>query len=160
MIKLDGAAIEMPVSHPIVVEPGAHTLELDTDDGRRIEKQVVVAAGESRRIELGSSEPPPPESAAPSERREIGTPVIVATGVAGVGVVVGSIFGALAWGQTSTIHAHCADRLCDGEGRTSVDRAQGFATVSTIGFAVGIVAAATAVVLYLAAPRSGSWVAR
>lgn len=157
-IRLDGELVATPVTYPIVVEPGEHVLELSTGSGAHFEKRFTIAAGESRRIELDGAEAPTPPPPPPSRERgrEIGLPVFAAGGVAGAGILVGSIFGALAWGQRSTIDAHCPGRVCDDEGRSSVDRGQGFATVSTIGFAIGLVGAAAAAVLYFTAPRSGS----
>lgn len=162
VVKLDGVPVTMPVDHPIVVEPGEHVFELMTEDGTRTQKRFMLGTGEARRIELGGApeeqpraEPKPARSDEPSQRR-FTTPVIIAGGVGIAGVAVGSLFGVLALGTKSDIDAHCTDRECDAQGLRDVDRGKTWATVSTVGFAVGIVGLAAAVVLYVTQPKAST----
>lgn len=152
-VKLDGQPVTMPVVRALVVEPGEHVLEWTPEDGAPSTKRFVVAAGESRRIELGGAS----EDAGSSPwggGRSLGAPVLVAGGVAAAGLVVGGIFGGLAWSARSDIRARCPDRECDAEGLRDVERGQAFAAASTVGFAVCLVGAVATVALYLAQPSA------
>jgi len=158
VVKLDGLPVPMPADHAVVVEPGEHLLELTTEDGTRTQKRFTVGTGEARRIEIGGAPaesegpkpPPPPEEASSSRRLTV--PVVIAGTVGATGLVIGGVFGGLALGARSDIHAHCIDRACDAQGLDAADRGKSLATVSTIGFAVGVVGLAAAVVLYFVQP--------
>jgi len=159
VVKLDGVPVAIPADHPIVVEPGEHVLELTTEDGTRTQKRFMVGTGEARRIELGGApdegarpQPPPPKPAEESRARTLTVPVLVAGGVGVTGIAVGGIFGGLALGAKSDIDAHCINRECDSQGLADADRGQTFATVSTIGFAVGVVGLAAAAFFYFTQP--------
>jgi hypothetical protein len=153
LVKLDGTPIAIPVPRPIVVEPGEHTLDLVSEDGARQQRRFIVGPGESRKIELGAaptpvrpaSEAPPSPSSSPSRWT---LPVVVAGGTGLAGVLVGTGFGLAAWSTKSDIDSHCEGTLCDGQGKRAADRAQAFATVSTIGFTVGLAAIAAAAVIH------------
>jgi len=72
-----------------------------------------------------------------------------AVGVAGTGIVVGSIFGALTFDARDSARSKCPDNRCAPGGLDDVSRARTYATVSTIGFGVGIAAAAATAYLLI-----------
>jgi hypothetical protein len=101
------------------------------------------------------SEPPPPAAPAPSRSRS-STPVLayVAGGVGVAGVAVGGIFGFVAMQKNNDSEKECdSNNECNETGKDLRDDAFTAATVSTVGFAVGGVGLATAVVLFLTAPK-------
>jgi hypothetical protein len=67
-----------------------------------------------------------------------------AVGVAGAGIVVGSTFGALTLGARDSARSKCPNNRCMPGGLDDISRARTDASVSTVGFAVGIAAAAAA----------------
>jgi hypothetical protein len=71
---------------------------------------------------------------------------MLATG--GVGVVVGAIFGGLALSTKSTLNSECPSKTaCPPSAQSDINSLSTKATVSTIGFGVGIVGAAVGVIL-------------
>ena len=95
----------------------------------------------------------PPEPAA----KKNNTAAYVLLGVGGVGLVVGSVTGALAFGKASD----CPNKVC--KTQSDLDSAKSMATVSTIGFGVGIAGVAVGTILLLTgshseeAPATASW---
>ena len=173
--RLDGKAIELG--------PGEHAFVFVAADGRRAIVQAIIREGEkAQRVAAvfeplasdvavppaplapspGASAPPPPEPPAAQDERpasarqvERGAPILgfTALGIGVVGIGVGAVFGALALGKTGTVDDHCRAERCDPTGLDAAGDARSFATVSTIGFAVGLVAAAGGAYLVLSAPK-------
>jgi hypothetical protein len=67
-----------------------------------------------------------------------------AVGIAGAGIVVGTTFGALTFGARDSARSECPNNRCTPGGIDDIRHARTDATVSTIGFGVGIAAAAAA----------------
>ncbi len=72
---------------------------------------------------------------------------IGAFAVGGVGVIVGSVFGILALDTKSSLDSHCSNKVCPQSSQPDIDALGPRATVSTIGFGVGIVGLALGAVL-------------
>ena len=92
--------------------------------------------------------PPPPTPASPSR-----VPAYVAFGIGGAGLVVGTIFGLSASAKKSSLDGTCVDKHCPTSSQSDVDAMKSSATVSTLGFAVGVVGLGVGTVLFL---RPGS----
>jgi hypothetical protein len=65
-------------------------------------------------------------------------------GIAGAGIVVGTTFGALTFGARDSARSECPNNRCTPGGFDEIRHARTDATVSTIGFGVGLAAAAAA----------------
>ena len=76
------------------------------------------------------------------------TPAYIVLGIGGAGLVVGGITGALAFGKASD----CPNKVC--KTQSDLDSAKSMATVSTIGFGVGIVGVAVGTILLLTGNKS------
>lgn len=105
-----------------------------------------------------SSSPPadqPHDAGVGSGRR---TTAYVLLGVGGAGILAGSVFGVLALGKKADLDEQCASdgRCGPGEPQDTLDTANGFAMVSTIGFGVGLVSAGVGAVLLLTDKRAPS----
>ncbi|MEO8900327.1 MAG: hypothetical protein ABI488_01875 [Polyangiaceae bacterium] len=87
---------------------------------------------------------PPPEPAA----KKNNTAAYVLLGVGGAGLIVGSVTGALAFGKASD----CPNKVC--KSQSDLDGAKSMATVSTIGFGVGIVGVALGTIFLLTGNHS------
>ncbi|WP_437730839.1 hypothetical protein [Sorangium sp. So ce1335] len=99
----------------------------------------------------------PDSPASPGGRR---TATYVAGGLGAAGLVLGGVTGALVLGKKATIDEHCGSgiravdpRGCDTTGHDAGTNAITLATVSTIGFAVGLAGLGTAAALYLTEPK-------
>jgi len=127
----------------VLAEAGRETvtLRLPLDPNAPKEAPPVAAA-----VVATPAEPPP---AAPPPAASQGTRtfafVLIGTGV--VGVATGSVAGAMALSKKSELD--CPQNHCSGTEANELDSARTMATISTIGFAVGIPAAAVGTVLLL-----------
>jgi hypothetical protein len=103
----------------------------------------------------GTAAAPPPE--APPAEQKSKVPAIVALGVGGVGIVVGTIFGIVALGTKSTLDGECPNKNCPSSADQSTINSLGTqAWVSTIGFGVGIVGLGVGTVLLATSGSSSS----
>lgn len=159
----------------IPVDAGAHTIEVWAP-GRVTWKTTVQVPADGAAVEVPvpllasqAGGAPPPESSNANAATDAATdppdgggsgswqkPVgIVAMGVGGVGLIVGSIFGAMALGANSDANdgpCNADTNECNAEGLGLRDDAVGSATVSTIAFVAGGLLAAGGVVLFVTAP--------
>jgi len=155
-VKRDGAALaKVALRVPLPLDPGEHVLVIEDPSGARQETKVTLVAGEKKVVTLDL--PPLPSKPAPVAKTEAPGPTpaggrskawtYVAFGTAAVAAGVGGVTGALVFGKKSTIDQHCVDVACNREGKDAADAAQTLGLVSTISFAVAVVAAGTGLAL-------------
>lgn len=134
----EGEATEVKLN--LEVDPNAHKAPTTAPTG--IEPKTWSAAagpGTDRGTSSGSSQ------------RTLG---FVALGVGGVGLVTGGITGVLAMGKHSTLARECTGGSCPPSQSSTLDSYRTLGTVSTIGFIVAGVGAATGLALILTAPKT------
>ncbi len=90
---------------------------------------------------------PPPDQGASHGGSKTLPIVLLAAG--GVGVVAGTVFGVLALGTKSNLDNACTNKLCPSSSTSDINSLTVQATISTIGFGVGIAGAAVGTVLLL-----------
>jgi hypothetical protein len=147
------------------VEPGSHTVLGDHETDNVITRNVAVAAGETRSVELSAAvvaapPPPAPRPPAPHEDKPTGSSTqrivgMSVTGVGVVGVLVGGFFGLRAMSKRDASRDHCRPddpNVCSGEGVALRDEAIAAGNVSTIAMTVGVVAVAAGITIWLTAP--------
>jgi hypothetical protein len=164
---LDGSALS--------VDPGAHEFTFEASGIAPLTETIILHEGEKDRREtvlLGGgapassskegpsdgtpSEPGPGESheGAGNTQRVLG---LVVGGVGVAGLAVGTIFGVLASSAWKTAQNECPSHTgCSSQAMNDRSGSLTDATVSTVGFIAGGVLAATGVVLYFTAPKSGA----
>jgi hypothetical protein len=170
VVERDGVRIGGPMlDKPLPVDPGEHMISARAPDGRRVEKKLSLAIGQRKQVDLvlssttaAGAEPggiPEDERAPSSSQKTIG---YVVAGVGAAGLVVGAITGILVLGKKGNIDDNCgsaagfaSDTDCNADGKAAADSAQTLATISTIGFAVGIVGLGAGTTLILTAPKPG-----
>jgi hypothetical protein len=98
----------------------------------------------------GYAPPPGSEPTTGSAQKTVG---FVLLGVGGAGVVVGSVFGAIALGKRASLDEVCkpTKASCPAPTQTDIDSLKSSATVSTVGFAVGGVGVVTGLIVLLTA---------
>lgn len=96
--------------------------------------------------------PPPQKPAEPASSGGGKTLAFVMLGVGGVGIATGAITGSMALQKKGDLN--CPDKKCTGSQADDLDTANTFATVSTIGFGVGLAAATVGVVLLVTSGSS------
>jgi hypothetical protein len=156
---------------PLPVDPGEHVFVFSGGEKRRA-LNVAFAEGATQEVALaslddgssatvgprdgGSSGPvtsPPAEEPSSGTRRTVG---FVVGGVGIAGLAVGTLFGVKALGSKSDVDAGCVDARCTQAGLDAAGDARSAATLSTIGFGVGIVGLAVGTYLVLTSPRAKS----
>jgi hypothetical protein len=98
---------------------------------------------------VSTSEPPPAPAATSGGNR---TPAYVALGIGGAGLLLGSITGIVALSKTGSLE--CPNNRCPPSQHSKLDSANTMATISTVGFSVGLVGAAVGTVLLLTSGKS------
>ena len=160
IVTVDGEAVPaalVDVDRP--TDPGSHVIEATAQGYRKATQTVTLKEGERSAITLApDAEPNAPapaaqttvatttETAKPASPASTKTTRTVAYGLYGAGaagLLVGTIFGAVALGKKGGLNDDCPEqadgsRLCNAN-RTADDRTslKTFATVSTVGFVVG-----------------------
>jgi hypothetical protein len=171
---VDGSSLGVPLP----VDPGEHTIEASAPGYKTWTGKVTVGANaDQQSIAIGALEKGPDTAAAGAgagssnaamdttipegsdgskTRRTVGF-VLAGVGVAALGA--GAVFGILASGQASDAEDDpelCPGKVCSDAGREEIDGAETKALISTIGFGVGIAAAAAGVVLIVTSGGSRS----
>ena len=157
------------------VNPGSHILQATAEGYSAGSVNIDVAEGESKAVTLtlepkGSARPPTnpaissetsltsapsPEGldAAPPKSSPQKTFGFIGLGVGAAGLAVGGVAGLIAMSPHSTLESDCHTGKCPASAQSTLDGFRTMATVSTVGFVVGGVAAAAGGALLLTAPR-------
>jgi hypothetical protein len=158
------------------LHPGHHVIKARLSRGEaRWEVDLDPGASVSHRFELApapavpASQPPAaspaPVAPAVESRSESKTLAYVVGGVGIVGIGVGTVFGIQTFAKKSSRDELCHDGLCDTQAGLDYDKdARSAATLSTIGFSVGLVGLGVGAYLLLrpshASPASQAlWIA-
>jgi hypothetical protein len=179
-VKVDGEQVPpamLTSNRP--TDPGEHTVEATAPGYTAATQTVTLTEGGADSVALVLSvdpnarkpEPAPaPVSPAPIPESHPAAdtaastppaapnhlPAYVAFGVGGAGVVVGTIFGALAIGKKSSLNDACAQKVCTPDHQSDIDTGKTFGTVSTVGFVVGAVGVVAGVVLFFTVGTSSA----
>jgi len=178
-VKWDSLVLNQPaLGIPLPVNPGEHVATTQVPGGPAHEQRIAIQKAEKKQVELEidlgvhptettaaapRSTAPEPGSPSPtvSTRTDVSTAgdsrrtwTYVAAGIGGVGVVVGSVTGAMVLAKKGTIEENCVDTLCNATGKEAADSARTLGLVSTIGFGVGAAGLATFAVLLITRPSA------
>lgn len=161
VVKRDDVVLGVPsLDVPLPVDPGVHFVVLELPGGRTTQRAITIKPGTSEEVSLDL---PSGDPTSPTTSTTVGAPQspphfhrvapYAAAGVGILGIGIGASFGLVAMSKTSMIAEHCQGNVCDAEGVAAADSAQTSATVSTVGFCVGIVGLGASALLYLLRPR-------
>ncbi len=144
-LRVDGVLIPRE-AHPMprFVNPGKHQVVVIVGPRRRV-IPVTVAEGEGRDVSLVLPESESNESLSPEIGRGPDPWVLGGFTTAAAGTVLGSVAGVLAWSERKKLDDACPDRMCSAQEMERLDRAYGYANVSTYAFIVGGIGAAVGV---------------
>lgn len=161
VVTVDGETVPIAVlGMPFRVNPGKHVVvaraggrearvDIDALESRTVKVELALAPGTTEpQLEL-AEEPaaavPPPSEPRKTEPEPVAAPrsipivTYVAGGVGAAGIVVGSIAGLLAISHKNAAATECVDGECPPATWDDLDKARSLATVSTVGFVVGVV---------------------
>jgi hypothetical protein len=139
----------------VVIDPGSHVFEISRGARTQLIRRTF-APGSSPVLELALPDEPRPTPAAAQERWDP-TWTVLAFGTGAAGVAVGAVAGVAALKQKSDLDESCTlgtDR-CDPRYQDNIDAMNRNATISTIGFGVGLVGVGVGTVLLLTRSDGG-----
>lgn len=138
-ITVDGAPVQGP---EVRMQPGAHTVVVSADGHQPATQQVNVTGGQKTQMPVNllpaAITPPPPPPAEPSGERS-NVPAYVTLGIAGAGVILGTVFGIQALGAKSDFDE---DPTVD-----NADKAERAALIADMSFGVALTFGITGAVL-------------
>lgn len=166
---LKGAALGLPLP----VDPGEYSIVTHAPGGTERETRVSIALGEAKRVSLDVSAAPAPSAtptpslpsgseaaAAPAHGSQRRTAAYVAGGIGIAGVALGAVTGILVIGKKDTIKSNCSDIDCNDAGLSAANSAKTLATISDIGFGVGLAGLAVGTILLLTGGSESTEAAR
>jgi hypothetical protein len=150
------------VGLPRKINPGKHKVHVKVGDTER-ELVAEVFERELRDVPVDmnattTTPPPPPPVDEPHRGPTRVLPLVLTIGgfgLAGVGVLIGSITGMMSISQTDTLKLACGGGRCPASRQGEIDSANSLATVSTISFVaggVGVAVGVTGLVMLLTKP--------
>jgi hypothetical protein len=132
------------------VNPGRYKVEAKRADTSVAEEVTVVAGAPARVVLKLPPLPPPPEARMPALRKAGWASI----GVAGAGVVTGSVAGLVALAKGQSLLLKCQNHVCtnpaDFAGTASYDAAR---AASTAGFVIGALGLAAGIPILVVSPR-------
>jgi hypothetical protein len=181
-VLLDGVAVNAAsLGVRRLVDPGSHVLKVSADGYKAQELHFQVNEGgsvtEPVTLEKDASAPPPPTTGTNTTGAATPPPAtttttspppppagggshsssvlpIVAFGVGGAGLILGAITGGIALGDHSNLSTECPGGTCSStQARSDLDGYHTMGLLSTVGFIVAGVGAATGVVLLVTQPK-------
>jgi hypothetical protein len=163
-VSVDGTPIAAELlGQPRKVNPGQHSVEAVYPDGARTNKTVAIVEGATEQITLDAPAPAPPPVVvkapiAPPPQTDVSKPLMFGGfGLAGAGLILGTITGIVTLGKKSDLDALCQGTRCPLSSQADVlaiqSSAQNWATVSTVSFIAAGVGASVGVVGLLLRPK-------
>lgn len=159
-LLLDEQTVDTASTPEIFVDPGAHRLVV-RQGGQEKATALSIQAGETQVVTPALPEvaAPTPASAPvlaptqpPPSRSSV--PFYAAAGVGAAGLVLGTVGGLLAMSSKSTADKECAGLVCSRRGLDAVESGRSRATLSTVGFSVGLLGAGAAAGLWFSGVSS------
>ncbi len=166
-VTIDGVVIPPEaLANPRKVNPGSHTVVAESN-GARATATVLLVERELRMVSLSlrdasagsgassggaTAETRPPRESPPDTVRTTSAGpsgwFYVGLGAAGVGVVVGTITGAIALSKASTLETECTGAACPRTAADDLTTSRTMGVVSTVAFGVAVAGTAIALVTW------------
>jgi hypothetical protein len=149
------------------IDPGEYQVVVSGEGLVPMQQSVTLATGAAESVTLtvaavppetttpGPITEPPPVTPPPSagggsnHGKTLRIAGFALIGVGGVGIVGGTVFGLQAMGKKSDLDDTCLNSVCPPAAQDDIDALKSSATLSTVGFGVGLGAAAVGTVLVL-----------
>ena len=168
VVTIDGATVPaaaLGLKRP--VDPGAHKASATADGYNPASTDFTVAEGSTATATLKMEKLPSGAegpgaagggSTEPADKKSNTTLALVAFGVGGAGLVVGSITGLIALGKSGDLKDACGPNkdACPAASQSDIDSYKTMGTISTVGFIVAGVGGAAGVILLLTSPKTST----
>jgi hypothetical protein len=157
-VRMDGAVLTDRLDGTSTpVDPGKHVFRFEASGFASLEASFVIREGDVARRESVVLEPvrSVSPSGAPGGVDPLRAGAYASLAVGAVGLVVGSIFGAVAVSDKSALSSHCAGTSCPASEQGDIDGLSTSGAASTVGITVGVVGAAAGAVLFYLSHKSG-----
>lgn len=149
------------LSDPIKQNPGKHTIV--AKGPKNVSQEVTLEPGATKEVTLDVSkeekpkkvevEPEPPPPPPPEEKSAFLRPIpLIGFSLAGVGLIAGSVTGAMTLSKSSAIKSECSGNQCPKSKHDDIESAKTLGLVSTISFAVAGAGAVIGIVGLLMKP--------
>ncbi|MBX3192263.1 MAG: hypothetical protein KF819_35060 [Labilithrix sp.] len=163
-ITVDGTQVtEQDLAKGHYVDPGDHVVEATARGKQPFRNTLSLTAGARSTVSIPDLAPDPSAASTVTTPREDAggtqrTLAMVAFGVGGAGVLLGSVFGIVSMGSNSDAKALCPDpkQCSERAGFEAWNDARSAGNVSTAMFVIGGVAAAAGAALWITAPKSSA----
>lgn len=154
IVRRDGQEMtDAALGVALAVDPGAHVIHVQLPGSPATEQRLMIESGERRVVVITLPSAASEGGAGVSARRIV---ALASGGVGIAGLTIGAITGALALGESGVVDDHCQDKgdhaVCDEAGVEAGDSLKALGTVSTVGFAVGLVGIGVSATLLLTEP--------
>ena len=170
-VELDGVAIgEAQIGTEISIDPGPHVVAGILPGGKRFEKTVDVAEGETERITLepegleddsaappvvvDGGDPEPPRDAPAEEAGGSALPWVIG-GVGVASLVASAVFFKMKSDAEDELSSGCLGRTCPDTLEDTQSRGETYATLTGVTLGIGIVGVGVATVLLLTGRSPG-----
>ena len=143
IVGLTGIRKANPGKHVVVARAGTReeTRTIDLEEAKTQDLTIDLAG-------TGAAPPVGPVGATETGPKQISPVTWIGLGVGALGIGVGAVTGIVALGKASKVDKACTSTHCPPSAKSEVDSGRTFATISTIGFAVGGAGLVTAAVGY------------
>jgi len=168
-VRIDGVVLAASaLGEAVPLDPGNHTIDASAPGKAAFARTVTIAEGPgSAEVVVAPLESAPVPPPLPRDAGRSGggrTLAFVALGVGVAGLAVGSYFGVSTLAKKNDESSYCDATNCSPPGIADQNAARTDATLSTIGFGAGLVAAGAFVALLAVSgspksPASAVWVA-
>ena len=132
VVTLDGAIVDVTRAEPLPADPGLHVVRFAPPGGNAVERRTTVRPGETAHVSLAAARAESPYR----------VPMLAGCGVVGLGVVSGTLFGAVSLSHASSAKSACSSGRCPRSARGDIDGANGFGVASDIAFGIALAGAA------------------
>ena len=161
-VTLDGVELgESSIGKEVPVNPGGHTVEWKTPDGRSDKAVFSVSEGEKKSVEValataspvaspiasvGQSEPDAPKNVASQSKSPLPW---VAIGVGGAGLVAAGTFYLMRNSAINDLDSSCSDHRCPTSMKDTGNKGKTYTTLGNVSLGVGLVGLGVGTVLLL-----------
>ncbi|MCC6525632.1 MAG: PEGA domain-containing protein [Polyangiaceae bacterium] len=155
-LRVDGQLVpEAALDLPRKLDPGEHEVRVGAVGFATVETKVSLKEGEQRSLDIGLVRGTAPDApAGDGVLRPLWPLVLAGAGVAGAGLLIGTITGGVSLARARALAADCPDDVCAPDRQPDIDRTIALANGANASFVFAGLGAAAAVVGLFVGPAA------